>query len=161
MSDVAEEFEDEGELASDVELHLPDAVWSLPYLERYLRSRSNPDFCTLDDSRYFIRCVLPVPFSYQEGFFGWGIWVEVAKADHDAYLAHYQHGSVEVAPLAGTVANNLPSFSPTLGLPVTVTLDDEHRPFVQIDPSSRHKLAREQKKGIDRARHEALAAEFS
>ena len=161
MSDDTMNAYEDSELASDVELHLPDAVWSLPYLERYLRSRSNPDFCTLDDERYFIRGVLPVAFNYQEGFFGWGIWVEVAKADHDAYLAHYQHDSAEVKPFAGILANNLPSYSPTLGIPVSVQLDDEHRPFVQIDPSSRHKLAREQKNGIDRARHEALAAEFS
>lgn len=149
------------ELPADVELHLPDAVWSLPYLERYLRSRSNPDFCTLDDARYFIRCVLPLPFSYQDGYFAWGLWVEVARAEHDAYLAHYQHGTAEVPPFAGTLANNLPGYSPTLGLAVRVELDDEHRPFVQIAPPSRHKLAREQKAGIDRARHEAIAAEFS
>lgn len=149
------------ELPADVELHLPDAVWSLPYLERYLRSRANPDFCTLDESRHFIRCVLPVAFTYQEGFFAWGLWVEVAKADHDAYLAHYQHGAAEVPPFAGTLANNLPGYSPTLGLAVTVELDDEHRPFVTIDPASRHKLAREQRNGIDRARHAAIADEFS
>lgn len=160
MSEPTELPEGE-ELPADVELHLPDAVWSLPYLERYLRSRSNPDFCTLDESRHFIRCVLALPFTYQEGFFAWGLWVEVAKADHDAYLAHYQHDAGEVAPFAATIANNLPGYSPTLGMAVTVKLDDEHRPFVTIAAGSRHKLARDQKNGIDRARHEALAAEFS
>lgn len=159
MNDEAVGLEDE--LPGDVELHLPDAVWALPYLERYLRSRSNPDFCTLDESRYFIRCVLAIPYSYREGFFCWGVWVEVAKADHDAYLAHYQRDSAEVPPFAGQLANNIPSYSPTAGMAVTVELDDEHRPLVKLDPASRHKLAREQKNGIDRERHEALAAEFS
>ncbi len=143
-------------LTTDIACKLPDAVFELDYLEQYARSKSNSDLCTLDGNRWFIRCVLPVPFTHTEGFFGWGIWVEVAQAHHDAYIAHFYEGAALVAPFEGQLANHLRAFNRVRGLAVRVELSDEHRPFAYLSSTSRHPLALEQRRGIDAARHHAL-----
>jgi hypothetical protein len=140
-------------LPTDMAFKLPDEIWKLEYLESYQRARYNPDFCTLDSKRYFIRCVLPVPFTHTQGFFAWGVWVEVTKNYHDLYLAHFYEGSTLVPPFEGLLANNLKGYRKSLGLKVIVELSDEHRPFIQLLPSSRHMLAVEQRRGIDLSRH--------
>ena len=73
-------------LPADYGYSLPDEVFALSYLERYRRSRSNADLCTLDDERFFLRGVLAVPFVGSEQEFGWGLWVEVSRGQHDLYL---------------------------------------------------------------------------
>jgi hypothetical protein len=141
---------------------LPDAVWALDYLERYARVRHNADLCTLDGARYFIRGILYVPLAYTEGRFGWGFWVEVGKRDHDAYISAFHAGHSRMKPFSGRLANDLRGFaSPTSGLEVTVTPADEHRPTLTLSPRSRHRLAIEQRRGIDGARHHELAALYA
>jgi hypothetical protein len=82
---------------TDFGFRLPDEVHALSYLDRYSRSRHNTDLCTLDESRYFVRCVLHVPLLERPEEFGWGVWVEVSAADHDNYLEHF-HDAAENAP---------------------------------------------------------------
>mgnify|MGYP006146022345 CR=1 FL=1 len=90
------------ELLTDVACGLPDAVFELGYLERYRRARYNPDFCTLDETRHFIRCVLPVPFTHRDDYFGWGVWVEVDRATHELCLQLFDtEGAAAVPPLQG------------------------------------------------------------
>ena len=88
-------------LMTDLACRLPDEVFALPYIERYQRARFNDDLCTLDGKRYFIRGILPVPFTYIDDFFAWGVWVEVAKKDHDAYASHFRKASGAGAHLHG------------------------------------------------------------
>ena len=151
------------ELLTDIGCGLPDDVFDLDYLQRYQRARYNQDFCTLDGRRWFIRCVLPVPFSYREDFFGWGVWVEVGQKQHDAYLRYFDAASPDAAPPAieGTVANQLTAYRNTQGLPVRLDLTHDSRPLAYLTPASRHTLAREQRKGIDAERHHALALPFA
>ncbi|MEY4564029.1 MAG: hypothetical protein RLZZ618_3306 [Pseudomonadota bacterium] len=148
------------ELLTDLACRLPDEVFALEYLEAYQRVRHNADFCTLDGKRFFLRCVLPVPFTYTDGFFGWGVWVEVSKKHHDLVLKTFSAGAGEVPPFEGRLANKLKRYRSTLGLEVTVQLSGEHRPFVNLLRASRHALALEQRKGIDFTRHHEIAAPF-
>lgn len=148
------------ELLTDVGCGLPDAVFALGYLERYRRARHNADFCTLDGTRHFIRCVLPVPFAYRDDFFGWGVWVEVEQAAHDAWLHCFDGGAERMPPVTGLLANALKAYRATTGLPVRLDFADDRRPFAWIAPRSRHALALEQRRGIDEARHHALADLF-
>ena len=48
------------ELLTDLGYRLPDVVFEMSYVERYQRGRFNDDMCTLDDSRHFIRCYMPI-----------------------------------------------------------------------------------------------------
>lgn len=148
------------ELLTDIACGLPDAVYELGYLERYRRARYNQDFCTLDETRHFIRCVLPVPFTHRDDYFGWGVWVEVDRATHDLCLRYFDAEGAPPAPLEGTLANDLKAYRKTAGLPVRIELSDEHRPLVYLRPASRHALAQEQRRGIDAQRHHALAAPY-
>ena len=147
------------ELLTDIACGLPDDVFALSYLQRYQRARYNQDFCTLDDKRHFIRCVLPVPFSYRDDFFGWGVWAEVSKKQHDAYLRYFEADSPDAAPPAieGTLANALSAYRNTQGLPLRLDAAHDRRPLACLPPASRHTLAREQRKGINAERHHALA----
>lgn len=142
-------------------LRLPDAVFALDYLERYRRARYNQDFCTLDETRHFIRCVLPVPFTHRDGCFGWGVWVEVDRATHELCLQVFDtEGAAAVPHQHGMLANELKAYRKTVGLPVRIELSDAHRPLVYLRPASRHALALEQRRGIDAQRHHALAAPY-
>lgn len=63
---------------------MPDDAWALPEAERAARSHCDADLCKLDD-RYFIRCILRVPFTERVGYFGWGVWAEVALTDFERW----------------------------------------------------------------------------
>lgn len=149
------------ELLSDMGFQLPDVVWELEYLEKYKRSSFNKDFCTLDGERYFIRCVMCVPFNYKEGYFGWGLWVEVSKENHDRCLETYYEGSDAVPPFVGEIANNIKIFPDLIGQQVRVKLYDDHRPFIELLEASTHPLAAEQRSHISLERHHEIASHFA
>jgi hypothetical protein len=149
------------ELLSDMGFQLPDVVWGMDYLEKYKRASYNKDFCTLDGSRYFIRGLLCVPLEYKDGYFGWGLWVEVNKASHDLYLKHYHEGSDAIPAFEGRIANNIKGYPELLGELVLVKLYDEHRPFFEMTSTSDHSLAHEQRNHISLARHHEIAEMFT
>lgn len=146
------------ELLTDIGFQLPDDVYALDYVERYRRARYNTDFCTLDRTRHFVRCVLPVPFTYRDDFFGWGVWMEISKKHHELTLARFENDADSVPAFAGTVANRIRGYRSTLGLKASVKLADDHRPLVTLLPDQKHRLVREQRDGIDAERHHELAA---
>lgn len=149
------------ELRSDMGFQLPDIVWKLDYLEKYRRSSYNKDFCTFDSTHYFIRGLLCVPFDYNDGYFGWGLWVEVDKVSHDIYLERYYEESNAVPAFAGKIANNIKGYPELLGEPVMIRLYDEHRPLLEMTESTTHPLAHEQRNKISLARHHEIASAFS
>ena len=145
-------------LQKDFAFQLPDVVWELDYLERYQRVRHNRDFCTLDENRTFIRCMLEVPLQYEKDYFGWGLWVEVAQSDHDLHLQKWQGGDDETKAFAGQIANDVKAYPNLVGEAVQVKLYDQHRPLLTFSASSHHLLAVEQREGISLARHHELVA---
>jgi hypothetical protein len=145
-------------LMTDLACRLPDDVFALQYIERYQRARFNDDLCTLDGKRHFIRGILPVPFTYIDDFFAWGVWVEVAKKDHDAYASHFRQASGAGRTFTGVLANKLAGYRSTLGQHVTVETASDQRPTVRMAPASRHALALEQRRGIDAERHHEMVA---
>lgn len=141
-------------LPTDYGFRLPDAVHELEYLSRYLRSRSNSDLCTLDESRYFIRGVLPLPFQEEEENFTWGAWVEVSREDHDRYVSAFEVDGRGNPRFAGLIANQLPGYEATIGLGVEVQLQDEgKRPIFHVAADTSHLLKQDQDFGISRKRH--------
>jgi hypothetical protein len=146
-------------LANDYAFRLPDEVFSLSSTERYLRTRMIASFCTIDESRFFIRGILSLPFTDQEGEFRWGVWAEVAEDDHNTCLAYDSadaDGSSEPR-FGGKLAHAIPGYHRTLGLPVEVQVGGVgQRPTLWLPSRSRHTLAREQAAGISAARHHQM-----
>lgn len=140
----------------------PDEVFALPYIAKYLRTRRNADLCTLDDSRYFLRAYLTLPFTEAAGEFGWGVWVEVSEDDHNVYAASFMWEDADGESPAGyrfegRIANLIPGYRATLGVTVDVVLGEARmRPSLWLPSRSRHTLAREQAGGISAARHHQL-----
>lgn len=133
---------------------LPDEVHELGYIERYTRARSNADLCTLDDRRYFVRGVLAVALTEQNDAFGWGVWVEVDRATHDAYVRTFDDDDPNLPQCSGKLANTIPGYSETRDLPVNLRFQvSNSRPVVTFGPDVAHGLAHEQREGISRKRH--------
>jgi len=143
-------------LPTDRSFKLPDEVFALGYLDQYQRCRHNADLCALDETRFFLRGVLLVPFTHTAGGFGWGVWAEVDRATHDFYLANYYADNTEAKPAFGRLANAIPAH-PDLGAePLEIRFGDERsRPGFHLLPHSRHALAREQHDGIGPEGHHA------
>ncbi|ATR79066.1 DUF2199 domain-containing protein [Moraxella osloensis] len=144
-------------LPTDHGWQLPDDVWAIPEDERSNEAEFNSDLCQLGN-RFFIRCLLKIPFNEQPDYYGWGVWVEVAEQDFDRYIELYDKDGSSEPSVSGTIANSVPGYPPTLGLAVDVQFQDStSRPSVAVLASA-HPLAEEQSIGIDNRRyHEILA----
>ncbi|HEV7240748.1 MAG TPA: DUF2199 domain-containing protein [Thermoanaerobaculia bacterium] len=144
-------------LPTDYAFGLPDEVYSLAYLDRYRRSRSNADLCTLDDERFFVRGVLPIPFVGSHEEFVWGLWVEVTKDQHDLYLAGYYDDLSDNPRFTARLANQIPGYDETLDLVVDVQFrSGNDRPTFYLSEAISNVLAREQRGGITRERHHEI-----
>jgi hypothetical protein len=144
-------------LPTDYAWTLPDVVWDIPEAERATRAKFDNDLCQFGE-RFFIRCVLHVPFKEQPGDYGWGVWVEVSKATFVRYLKVYDHDATGEPAVAGKLANEMPAYPTTLGLPVQVRFGSStRRPSVHVAGDSGHPLAVEQAEGMSSQRyHEIL-----
>lgn len=144
-------------LPIDYGFRLPDEVHGLGYLERYARSRSNADLCTLDESRFFLRGILPLPLQERDDQFCWGVWLEVSKATHDRYVAGFDDDTLRGVTATGTLANAIPGYSETIGLEVQVEFQGGGtRPKFLFLATASHALADEQRSGISSRRHHDL-----
>jgi len=146
-------------LPTDHGWKLPDVVWAIPEDERSNQAKFNSDLCQLGN-RFFIRCLLTLPFNEQPDCYGWGVWVEVSEQDFHRYVELYDKDGSREPVVLGTIANVMPGYPPTLGVPVTVQFQGStSRPTVHMPSGSKHPLAAEQSTGIDNRRyHEILAA---
>ena len=145
-------------LPTDHGWKLPDDVWAIPASERSDKAKFNSDLCQLGN-RFFIRCLLKLPFNEQPDYYGWGVWVEVAEPDFYRYVELYDKDGSTEPPVSGTLANAMPGYPPTLGLPVRVQFQSStSRPSVAVSANV-HPIATEQSNGIDNRRyHEMLVA---
>lgn len=144
-------------LPRDYGFRLPDDVHALNYLDRYLRSRSNADLCTLDDSRYFFRGVISIPLLESEDQFRWGVWVEVDQKCHDIYLNGFNEDLSQRARVHGRIANDIPAYEGSLGIEVEIQFKGAgDRPFFYFPNDASHALAHEQRRGITQKRHHDL-----
>jgi hypothetical protein len=97
---------------------LPDEVFALG-AERETRADVRESFVVLDDARFFVRCLLPIPVEHY-GTWRIGLWIEVTRADHERIRACWS--DAEAYPLlrfSGTVANDVAT---EMGFPVPLRL---------------------------------------
>ncbi len=137
---------------------LPDIVWDIPESERSEKARFNDDLCQFGE-RYFIRCVLGVPFTEASGEFGWGAWAEVDWSIFKLYMELWDQDGSSEPVREGTLANNLPAYEHSLGTPVLIQFrDPTKRPSLHPKQDDQSQLAIEQREGIDAVRyHEILS----
>jgi len=146
----------------DIRLGLPQPIFLLDDDERGRRAYVEEDFAVLhtaNGDRYFVRALLELPIDGEDGYFGYGSWVEVSEADVTALGELWDDEEGERAgPFAGTLANELSPYAFTEGLAVQIRLRDvQLLPLVELADAN-HELVRAQRHGISRHRAHELAA---
>ncbi|HEX2729166.1 MAG TPA: DUF2199 domain-containing protein, partial [Rubrobacteraceae bacterium] len=81
----------------DIRLSLPDPIFRIDEPERERRAWVGEDSAILRDGeseRFFVRALLELPIDGEDGYFGYGSWIEVSAADFDALgeLWHDEEG---------------------------------------------------------------------
>ncbi|ASG21225.1 DUF2199 domain-containing protein [Nitrospirillum viridazoti] len=135
---------------------LPDLVWAIPEGDRESAADFTEDVCAYD-GRFFIRCVLPIPFTHQADFFGWGVWAEVGRSTFLRYLDLYEADGSTEPPLPGTLANVISLYGAPLGQPVLIQFGTaSERPMLRLTNDDMSPLAREQRAGMGADRHHEI-----
>jgi hypothetical protein len=146
----------------DIRMGLPQPIFLLDEDERELRSAVGDDSAVLHGEagdRFFVRALLELPIAGEEGYFGYGAWIEVSEADFAALgeLWDDEEGW-RARPVPGTLANELSPYAFTEGLRVQIRLREvELLPLVELDDGE-HELVRAQRQGISPHRAHQLAA---
>jgi hypothetical protein len=131
----------------------PDPLLDFGEEERKARCKESDDLGSIDGERFFVRGVLPIPVQGRDLPYSWGVWAEVNKESFDRILALWSdENQASEPPLQGTLANEIPLFEGTLGLPLKIRLTGPTtRPAFHLDESP-HPLWTEQRYGVDERR---------
>jgi hypothetical protein len=127
----------------------PDAWFAVPPDEREARWEIDADLAALDGERFFIRGVLPIPVHGEPQGYAWGVWAAVGEADYRRYEVLFDDPAPDgEPPFAGRIANQIPGYPQTLGVPITIHLEQGNaRPSFMVDDAA-HPLAVEQRGGV-------------
>jgi hypothetical protein len=147
---------DEDHVLLDPVFRRPEAVVILSDEERAFRVKDGNDVCFIREDasnlriRYFVRCVLKVRLLDAEGESAWGIWAEVGEADCRRILDAWTDPDQAALPaMEATIANRVPGYPDTLGLPATLRLTGPTtRPALELTGDSIHPFAREVHAGV-------------
>lgn len=136
---------------------VPDVLLRVRPAERAERVLLNSDLAVLDGKQFFIRVCMDTPIQDSEEFFNWGFWVEVSEADFGRYIKADESNET-CAPFNGTLANALPFYEESLGVPVLVRPQEEGlRPVVE-PTDERSDFARQFRDGMPlKTAHEYIA----
>ena len=133
----------------------PDAYLLVPVDERPHRTRCGDDWCRLRDAagqheRFFLRVTLPVDILGEHRKIHWGVWAEVSQPVYQRVMDLWDEaGQAGEPPLAGLLANELPDYPSTLGLPGSIhLLGPSTAPEFRFPGELDHPLAREQRRGV-------------
>jgi len=136
---------------SEIFFKRPDPFLEVPEEQRDARTKADDDLCMIDRTRFFVRCVLPIPVSDGGKDYCWGVWAEVTEASFRRILELWSAADqTDHPPIDATLANEMPYYGETYGLRValrltgpttrpTVSLVDEHP---VLSGQQRHGVAR-------------------
>ncbi len=146
----------------DIRMGLPHPIFLLDEDERERRAAVGDDSAVLHEEasdRFFVRALLELPIADDDGYFGYGAWIEVSEADFAALRELWDdEDGWRAGPVAGTLANDLSPYAFTEGLPLQIRLRDvELLPLVELEDAD-HELVRAQRNGISAHRAHQLAA---
>ena len=146
----------------DIRMGLPQPIFLLDDEERERRSLVSDDSAVLHGEtgdRFFVRALLELPIAGEDGYFGYGAWIEVSEADFAALRELWDDDDGwRAGPVAGTLANELSPYAFTEGLSLQIKLREvELPPLVELEDGE-HELVRAQRYGISPHRAHQLAA---
>lgn len=154
VCDVCGQVHDE--LPRDFGWKLPDELWELPEEVRQEMLDWSTDVA-YNEGRWFLRGVLYVPFNFDEGQWGWGIWVEVEEEVMGAAYRCFEMDATNEPRQPGTIANKIPGFEDSIGQSVDIQfLTPDKRPIFFFPAESEYPLAKEQREGISAERYHAV-----
>jgi hypothetical protein len=135
---------------TDYGFELPDDALRIPEQARAANVKSTADLCQIPGHN-FVRCVLPVPFTFRPGFFGWGVWAEVAWPTFQRYLELAEQDAPPDEPQhRGRIANQVPFDELSTDAEVLVQFGPKtRRPALHFAEGSTHFLATHQKQGYN------------
>lgn len=138
---------------------LPDRVWNEDADKRQAHLEWSTDICYYDE-KWYLRGVLSIPFNFQDGAFGWGIWIEAPDQTMAAFKTSFDEDGSSLPCEHGIIATSIPTYPDSIGLPVEVQFGPSNlRPTIHLAPSTDHELARDQESGITEVQyHEILRA---
>jgi len=142
-------------------MSLPEPIFVLGDEERAKRAVVGDDSAVLQDpagERFFVRGLLELPIEGEEGYFGYGTWIEVSREDFEALgELWFDEDGWRSLPFPGALANELTPYEGTEGLPVEIRLRDvQLLPLIELDGA--HELVEDQRQGITSHRAHELAA---
>ena len=133
----------------------PDAFFAVPPDQRDRRINADSDTCLISSEdgqtlACFIRAVLRVPIQGAGATIGWGLWVEVSDQTYGHVSAVWNEpAQIQEPPFPCTVANEIPNYQSTRGLPGTMRLTGIHtRPALVLAADSQHPFAVEARTGV-------------
>jgi hypothetical protein len=146
----------------DIRMSLPQPIFLLDEDEREHRAWVGEDSAILrqgERERFFVRGLLELPVAGEDGYFGYGAWIEVSEPDFAALRELWNDDEGwRSGPFTGTLANELSPYAFTEGLPLQLRLRDvQLLPLVELEDGD-HELVRAQRQGISPHRAHQLAA---
>ncbi len=140
----------------------PDEIASMSDEDVISRCRNNDDIYILDDERYFVRAVIPLPIIDTGENYCIGAWAELSERDFQiTYDRWDDEDQADELPMNAKLSNSIPLNSDTFESEVLFKLTSaQSRPNIIL--SGNDPLANEQENGISlhrAAEYSALVAE--
>jgi len=133
----------------------PDVIFAMSAEEKKGRVFENDDLCALRGEgdamdRYFVRCTLPVRLLDAPGDSAWGFWAEIAEADSATIWNAWDDPHQDrIPPMPARLANRVPGYADTIGLPVSLRLTGpKTRPELSFSRESLHPFVKECLDGV-------------
>jgi hypothetical protein len=133
----------------------PDVIVALAPDERRARATESDDLCRVagadgEPARCFVRGVLPVSVRDTDDDVWWGLWVEVAPDAFERISARWcDPAQGDEPPIAATLANRVPGYDDTIGVPVVLQMvDADNRPSLIVSDDATHPFAVECRTGV-------------
>jgi hypothetical protein len=136
-------------LPMDMAYKNPGGYFEVPAKERAARIYNNDDVCVIDDSKFYIRGILPIPIVDSDDEFRWGLWAKVEESDFKIY-SEYWDGNIpeDLPPLNGHLSGEMKDYPESDMTPIKIYLQsDNQRPFFKV-LSNDSQLGIDQRKGI-------------
>lgn len=138
----------------DVAFEVPTAYALLSEEARQSRAKCSSSLCRITsddgDTRCFVRCVMEVRLLDHSETTAWGFWACLEREHFKRVVELWNdpdQGSEPAMP--ATLANEVPGYEPTLGLPLSLQLQSAtERPHVAFRPDEPHRLARQCAEGV-------------
>ena len=133
----------------------PEAFVELDQRSRDEYTKANDDLCRITlpnvEARYFVRGTLPVEVAGHAAGVWWGLWAEVSESAFSRILELWSDAQQSSEPpFPGALANRVPSYPETLGLPLSVHLTGPtSRPEFHFTSDADHPFVQECRAGVE------------